>query len=70
MAGNSYRFRVRAHNNHGWGAYSAETPVVAASTPDAPAAPVTTIENIYVRIYWNEPSGNSAALDGYDVYIA
>jgi hypothetical protein len=71
VAGNSYRFRVRAHNNHGWAAaWSAETVVVAASTPDAPTAVVTSIENIYVRIYWDEPSGNSAALDGYDVYIA
>jgi hypothetical protein len=44
--------------------------VVAASTPDAPTAPTTSIENEFVRIVWNEPSANSAALDGYEVFIA
>ena len=68
--GQSYQFRVRAHNNHGWGSYSPSFTIVAASTPDAPNTATTTIENQFVRISWNEPSSNSAALDGYEVSIA
>jgi hypothetical protein len=44
--------------------------IVAASTPDAPSTPVTSIENIYVKIDWNAPASNSAPIDGYYVYIA
>jgi len=68
--GTSYQFRVSAHNAHGWGAASAAATVVAAATPDAPDAPVTSIENIYVKIAWAEPASNSADIDGYDVYVA
>jgi hypothetical protein len=69
-AGASYRFRVQAHNVHGWSAVSGETTVVAAAAPDAPAAPVTSIENIYVKLAWVAPASNSAPIDGYDVYVA
>lgn len=69
-AGGSYTLRVRARNAHGWGAFSAEAVLVAASTPEAPATAVTTIENIYVNVAWDAPSSNSAAIDGYEVYIA
>ena len=69
-AGTQYRFRVSAHNAHGWGPTSAEKVIVAASTPDAPTAPVTSIENIYVKIDWNTPASNSAPIDGYYVHIA
>jgi hypothetical protein len=70
VAGTSYQFRVRAHNAHGWSEYSTPATLVAASTPDAPTTPVTSIENIYVKIDWDEPASNSAAIDGYEVYIA
>jgi hypothetical protein len=68
--GTSYRFHVRAHNNHGWGDWSEYQVVVAASTPEAPDEPVTSIENIYVKIAWGAPASNSGQLDGYDVYVA
>jgi hypothetical protein len=69
-AGETYLIRARAHNSHGWGAYSQEAALVAASTPEAPATAVTTIENIYVKISWVAPSSNSAEIDGYEVQIA
>jgi hypothetical protein len=69
-AGSSYRFRVMAHNAHGWSAPSAIATLVAASTPGVPGTPVTTIENIYVKIAWTAPPSNSADIDGYDVYVA
>lgn len=46
------------------------TTVYAAATPDAPEAPVTSVENIYVKIAWIEPPSNSAPIDGYDVLVA
>jgi hypothetical protein len=69
VPGASYRFRVSAHNAQGWGPASAETTVVAATSPGTPDAPVTSVENIYVKIAWTPPASNSAAIDGYDVYI-
>jgi hypothetical protein len=69
VAGAAYLFRLQARNIHGWGVHSVEMTIAAASTPDAPTTVVTTIENIYVRLAWNEPAANSAAIDGYDVYI-
>lgn len=44
--------------------------MVSATSPGAPSAPVTSIENIYVKIAWTAPPSNSAPLDGYDVYVA
>lgn len=80
QAGGSYRFRVSAHNTHGWGPAAPTQPIdgfttagaiiVAASTPGTPAAPSTSIENIYVKIAWSAPAANSAPIDGYYVSIA
>lgn len=36
-SGNTYRFRVRALNKHGWGSYSDVVGILAAVPPDAPA---------------------------------
>ena len=69
-AGQPYKFRVRAHNVHGWGPYSELWTVVAAAAPEAPTAAVTSIENTFVKIYWDEPAASSATIDGYEVYIA
>lgn len=69
-AGATYLLRVTARNAHGWGPVSASAALVAASTPEAPGTATTTIENIYVKIAWTAPASNSAAIDGYEVYIA
>ena len=37
--GNTYRFRYRAKNCKGWGSFSSELYVLAASVPSAPPAP-------------------------------
>jgi len=70
VAGTSYKFRVRAHNAHGWGDWSSEATVVAAGVPDAPAAPTTSIDNTNVKIQWTAPDANSGSIDGYRVYVA
>jgi hypothetical protein len=46
------------------------TTVYAAATPEAPEAPETSVENIYVKIAWTEPHSNSAPINGYDVFVA
>jgi hypothetical protein len=57
-------------NIHGWGAYSDEVDVVAATYPDQPLAPTTAINNIFVRITWTAPDSNSGTINGYRVYVA
>jgi hypothetical protein len=41
VAGNNYKFRIRAKNIHGWGAYSAESTIRASDRPDAMSAVTT-----------------------------
>jgi hypothetical protein len=60
---------VTARNIHGNGATSSIVAIKAASVPEAPAAATTTIENIYLKIDWTDPSSNSATIDGYEVWI-
>ena len=43
--GNSYQFRLRAHNIHGWGTYSSVLTVTASGVPAQPAAVTTTLSN-------------------------
>lgn len=63
-------FRVRAHNNMGWGEFSKPTEVVAAKIPEQPDAPTTVINNIFVRISWTDPYLNSSPIQSYSVFIA
>lgn len=71
-AGASYRFRVRARNYWGNGAYSLETSVQAATTPGTPAAPVTSIAAAggAVVITWVAPGARGDPISTYYVEIA
>lgn len=68
-AGDWHRFRVRAHNAHGWGAYSATLEAQAAEAPATPSAVVTTLSSASIRITWAAPSSNWKAITAYDVEI-
>ena len=70
IAGTTYQFQVRAHNIHGWGEFSNPISIVAATFPDQPSAPTTSLNNIFVRIDWTSPDSNSGTINGYRVYIA
>jgi hypothetical protein len=54
-SGLSYRVRYRAHNVHGWGGFSPELLVLAATIPDKIAEPQTSIEGIQLRVDWIAP---------------
>ena len=55
-SGSTYRLRYRAYNVHGWGAYSPEGTIVAATVPHAPGEPALTIDVTSVAITWAAPA--------------
>lgn len=68
--GTNYSFRVRAVNQHGEGAYSAETTLVPVDVPEAPSAPTVTATGAYIKIQFTAPSDNNgAAVTGYAISI-
>jgi len=67
--GDTYKFRVQAHNIHGWGLTSDELVVVASGVPSKPDPIIVTIENLDVKIDWTPPSENFATITAYQVRI-
>lgn len=55
-SGKFYKLRYRAYNIHGWGAYSPESTIVAATVPYAPGEPALTIDVTQVMITWTAPT--------------
>lgn len=68
-AGTIYSFRVEARNNYGYSEYSAEVAVLAASKPDTPYAPTTTIDGSNVIVQWQEPQINGSPIESYTISI-
>ena len=60
LAGNSYRFRVKARNAVGQSSYSPIFMIVAATVPSKPNAPTTTLSGYWpselIVIDWTLPS--------------
>ena len=69
LAGQVYRFRVRAKNKYGWGPPGPETAVYAADVPEAPVAPTTAQAALDVAIAWVPPDANGLAIDAYEVLV-
>jgi hypothetical protein len=67
--GSTYKFRVRAHNLHGWGAFSNVTIIKSTGIPDKPLPVTTVMNNVFVRITWTDPDYNFEAIDSYDIRI-
>lgn len=67
--GNSYKFRYRASNKHGWGEYSEISSILAADIPQQAASVETKIENRYVKVSWAYPNDNSAPILEYSIQI-
>lgn len=57
VSGRLYRFRLRARNIYGWGAFSTYSEVKAATTPNTMIAPTTSIDSTSgnVIISWTQP---------------
>ena len=71
-AGSYYRFRVRAKNIFGWGEYSAEANVQAATAPSKMDTVTTSIDATTggVKIEFTSPHDNSSPIDYYFIEIA
>lgn len=71
VPGSQYAFRVRARNIFGWGPFSAVTYIQAARAPDAPLAPVTSIDAATggLVITWQAPNNAGSAIDAYVINI-
>ena len=69
--GVTYRFKVRAKNRYGAGAFSTELAVLASDRPDAVAIPSVSIgaAATNVVITWTAPDEHSATIDSYEVLL-
>lgn len=65
QAGQAYRFRYRAKNVFGWGEYSDPASYLAAAIPLTAKSVVTSIQNLYVKIAWEEPDTQESAIEEY-----
>jgi hypothetical protein len=68
-AGNDYIFQVRAKNIYGWGDYSNEITMTAASVPDAMSTVTTSVVSGEVKIVFVAPDDNGEGITGYDIEV-
>jgi hypothetical protein len=69
VAGESYSFRLRAKNVHGWGAYSMVESTVPMNTPAQMSAASTEIDNVYVKVKWEAPDDRGSEITAYRVKV-
>ena len=68
--GLEHSFRVRSHNEAGWGPWSpASAPVIPDTEPDRPAAPVVTFGDGMLYVNWTAPNNAGSAITGYELTI-
>ena len=64
-----YKFKYRAINIFGVGAFSAESTVKAAMRPDQIQTPTQQIVNSDLRVTWTEPNERGSPITLYNVYV-
>jgi hypothetical protein len=69
IPGNTYRFKIEAHNSMGYGSKSSAFAIIAATRPDAPNPPVTSFDGESVTIDWVVPFNGGQAVNGYTILI-
>lgn len=71
-SGHHYRFRVRAKNIWGWGPYSPETTIQAATVPVKMDIPTFTVDSFAgdLKIDWSEPDIQGDPITLYDIEIS
>ena len=67
--GHDYKFKYRAINIFGVGAFSAESTIKAASKPDQISEVVQTVVNADLRITWAAPNERGSPITVYQVYV-
>jgi hypothetical protein len=69
ITGNTYRFRVRAENEAGFGPYSYENSVIAGRVPDAPSVFNLISSNpTTINFEWTAPYDGGSDITYYKVY--
>jgi len=69
LAGQEYQLIYRAKNKYGWGEWSEPGTIIAAEAPAEPASIVTSIVDIFVKLYWTPPDDKSSDIVEYEVLI-
>ena len=64
-AGQTYQFKVQAHNAIGYGDASTAFSIIAATNPNTPDAPTTAVNGENIQITWTLPYNGGSAVDGY-----
>jgi hypothetical protein len=67
--GAEYKFKYRAQNKYGWGEFSNSQTFQAAAIPLKANTVTTSIENLYVKISWDEPDDQSSEILEYEILI-
>lgn len=65
----NYKFRVRAKNIYGWGAWSPEATLFTSDVPLGPATITMTTVHMSIKVSWAKPFENYNAIDKYRIYI-
>jgi hypothetical protein len=61
----TYLLRASAQSVHGWGANSDTLTVVSSAVPNQPLAVTSEIVNLDVKLNWQAPESNFAAITSY-----
>jgi hypothetical protein len=68
-AGSVYKFRVSAHNIHGWSTVSNTSMIYATDKPSKPAAVTTQEQTSAIVFSWTAPNSNFESIEAYKMLI-
>jgi hypothetical protein len=69
IAGETYKFKIEARNEVGYSSPSQEIAILAATYPDPPMAPTTSVNGEDVIISWIAPYNGGTQITGYSIQI-
>jgi hypothetical protein len=69
VAGENYKFKVRARNSVGFSEDSNETIIRAAALPDVPTDVQTVLIDGYIVVSWTEPYDGGSPISAYEILI-
>jgi len=68
-AGLIYNFRVESRSLFGYSSYSQIYPILAATVPDQPSIPTTSVHINNLIVDWQAPYDQGSPIIGYRIYI-
>ena len=63
VGGVNYKFKVRARNIYGYGAFSDEFILEASDLPGKPIEPTISLSTTFATVSWQAPSSHNAVID-------